>query len=96
MPRRKAEDFICLRTYTIDRHGDLYNHVTRGKMGQARGIFFDDYLSEAQRAWLKTVQHWYIHVDDDWMSPPQIDLLIKRREQERDPDNILLGLLLFS
>lgn len=96
MPRRKAGDFICLRTYTVTRDGDLYSHITRGKMGKARYVFFDEQLSDAQRAWLETVRHWYIHINDDWMSPPRVDLLIKKTEQERNPDNFLLGLLLFS
>jgi len=96
MARRKAEDFVCLRTYTVDRDDALYFNITRGMMGKARYDFFNNYLTEAQRAWLETVRHWYIHVDDDWMSPPRVDLEIKKNEQERSPENYLMGLLLFS
>lgn len=106
MPRRKAEDFICLRTYTVARNGDLYKHFNHGSvdsssshyknMGYARSVFFSEHLTEAQRNWLGTVRHWYIHLKDDWTTEPKVRLLINKYEQARDPDNILLGLLLFG
>lgn len=96
MPRCKAEDFICLRTYTVTLSDPLCSCISRGSMGKARELFFNEYLTEAQRTWLKTVQHWYIGLENNWAFPPQVQLKIKRREQNRNPDNILLGLLLFS
>lgn len=96
MPRRKREHFFCLRTYE-NLPTDLILELHRGKNSVAREMFKNHFLSQNQIAWLKTVKHWYLHLEYDPDSRDHVlHLKILKSELNYSQANVVLGALLFG
>lgn len=97
MPRRKSKEFICLWSAPASVDNSLFGKIIGGKNGEARARLIEAHLSPAQAEWLNTVRHWYLHCEYDKRKHDYVlRLLLLKEEQERSPENILLGYLLFS